>query len=439
MVEQLLNHIHSHNLCKTTDKILLAVSGGVDSMVMFHLFRQAGFAIGVAHCNFQLRGRDSDDDEQLVSSACGKQIPFYAKRFDTTKYAEERKISIQMAARELRYQFFRELIKDHQYQYVATAHHLNDSLETVLLNLTKGTGIEGVAGIPLKNNSIIRPMLFATRDMLHDYALANNIAWREDSSNLSADYQRNFIRQQIVPKLKEINPGLEETFRRTQERLAGTRDFTDFSITQFRKAAVVVDNGMMKINRVQLSNTKAAAVVLWELVKELNFNYDQCVEITQEHQSGKTFFSSTHDLVIDRQDYLIQKKRDSSFIPVTIEKEITSIQSISGKISLHKVARENFQLSHNSKIAQLDADKIAYPLTFRAWKAGDTFIPLGMSHHKKISDFLIDMKLSLPEKEKVTVLECNGTIVWVTGLRIHDHFKVTDRTKHILVVSLTEE
>ena len=439
MIEQLLNHIQRHNLCKTTDKILLAVSGGLDSMVMLHLFRQAGFQIGVAHCNFQLRGEDSDKDEQLVTLICGSETALHIKKFSTKDYAEERGLSTQMAARDLRYKFFYELCENFGYQYVATAHHLNDAIETVLLNLTKGSGIEGVTGIPAKNDQIIRPMLFATRDMMEEYARTNKLAWREDSSNALTDYQRNFIRHQIVPRLKEINPALEETFRNTLERLSGARQFTEIFISRFYTEAVQTENGMIRIDQKKLISVHEPAVLLWELIKPFGFNFVQCKEIVLDHQTGKYFLSPTHQLTIDRAHYNIQPKDQPPFIPVSVDKNNVTVKSNLGSLYIREVSKEEFQLERDAAIAQLDLSTIEYPLLWRNWKPGDFFIPLGMENHKKISDFLIDLRVSLSEKQNVTVLESGGTIVWVVGLRIHEHCKVTDQTQKVLTIKFQAE
>lgn len=440
MVEQLLNHIHRHNLCKTTDKILLAVSGGVDSMVMLHLFRKAGFQIGVAHCNFQLRGEDSIGDEALVNLACVENaIPFHAVRFDTLNHAGSRSISTQMAARELRYRYFEEVIQAHGYQYIATAHHLNDSLETTLLHFTRGTGIEGMTGIPLQQGRIIRPMLFATRAIIEDYAQLHQISWREDKSNSSDDYQRNLLRHTVVPRLRELNPNLEQTFRNTQERLQGADQLLKKFIAHFREEAIRSSGTGWTIDMQKLRSQPSPQVLLWEVVKEHGFNYEQCQRIVSDHQSGKKFLSATHIITVDRNQFFVQRKEETSVSVFTIDSFTSGIQSESAALYFESVAKEKFQLQHHPERAQFDLGKMHYPLLWRPWKEGDSFIPLGMKHTKKLSDFLIDNKVPLPEKQKITVLESAGTIVWVVGFRIHDHFKVTEQTHTVLTVDFRKE
>lgn len=440
MVEQLLNHIQRHDLCKTTDKILLAVSGGMDSMVMFHLFREAGFTIGVAHCNFQLRGADSEADEALVKITCREHaVPFHARRFDTMEYAQARGLSTQMAARELRYNYFNELAAELGYNAVATAHHLNDSLETVLLNFAKGTGIDGLTGVPVKNEKVIRPMLFATREAISVYAEVHQLKWRQDKSNASEDYQRNFIRHRVIPELNVINPNMAETFRATQERLQGTAHMLNFFIDEFAKRAITFSADTAKIDIHKLKELPSPSVVLWELLKEKGFNYSQCKEIVNDHQPGKKFLSHTHKLSVDRHFLFLQRKDDRSPLSLNIDSFTPNVHTPLGSLHFNLVARPKFQLRKDAGCAQLDRQKIKYPLLWRRWKEGDSFVPFGMNHSRKLSDFLIDIKIPLPEKENITVIESAGTIVWVVGYRIHEHFKVTPETQEILTVDFRRQ
>jgi tRNA(Ile)-lysidine synthase len=432
VIQQLLNHIERHNLCKTTDKILLAVSGGLDSMVMLDVFSKAGFTIGVVHCNFQLREEDSELDEAFVRKTCGSSIPYYSTKFDTAAYAEKNKISIQMAARELRYNFFEHVRKTNEFKFVATAHHLNDSLESALLNFIRGTGVEGVGGISVKNERIIRPLLFATRQMLQDYAKTNKIQWREDRSNQSNEYQRNFLRNNVVPLLKNINPNLEETFSNTSERLKGAHEVSNLFVDQLTRRFSNGDG--LDIRKDVILSMNYSSVVLWEMIKDFGFNYQQAKEIVAEHQAGKSFHAEAHTLTVDRDSYLV-RKRDIQPTP-EIQIHLTEKEVNNGvkKIAILEVSKNNFVLTTNASVAQLDVNKIQFPLTWRLWKPGDTFIPYGMRQHKKLSDFFIDLKIPLPEKDTITVVESNGTIVWVVGYRIHDDYKITDQTARILVL-----
>ncbi len=435
MVEQLLNHINRYALCKPTDKILVAVSGGLDSTVLFHLLKETGLNLAVAHCNFQLRGSEAHADEALVSATCLKlKVPFFVKRFETTEYATRKGISIQMAARELRYAFFQELMQKESFDYVATAHHHNDNIETILLNLVRGTGMEGLTGIARKNGKIIRPLLFATRKMLAAYATSHNLIWREDTSNNSDDYQRNFLRHQIIPRMEELNPNFEETFRDTHERLMGACDLINVFLGGFKSAAVKTMDHQITIDIKKIRQSESPSVILWEFIKEHGFNFDQCRQMVRDHQPGKIFFSATHQLLIDRQYFILEKKEEAAFRSVTIEVGEQAVSNSHFILTIKEVSHTAFQMAKDSAIAQVDADQLHYPLIWRSWRAGDYFMPLGMRQEKKLSDFLIDLKIPFNNKADITVLESGGDIIWVVGLRISERFKVMPHTKRILIL-----
>jgi len=435
VLEQLLNHINRFALCNTTDKILLAVSGGLDSMVMFHLLKDAGLTVGVVHCNFQLRGDESMADEELVREVCLRyNIPVYVKKFDTTDYAAAQKISIQMAARELRYSYFEEVLEAEGYDFIATAHHFNDTIESIFLNLVRGTGIEGLAGIASKKGKVIRPLNFATREMILEYALQQKIFWREDSSNFSDDYQRNILRHHVMPRLKEMNPGFEETFRYTHERLLGAISFAQTYINGFQSSAVTVNDPKTTVDIRKIQQSPSPSVLLWELTKDFGFNYDQCRQMVNDHQPGKLFFSPSHQLLVDRTHYIIERKQASRFLTRVIEKGQSKVGEIPFQLRMRVVAKADFQLLKDSSLAQLDSDKVQFPLVWRKWQAGDYFIPLGMRQEKKLSDFLIDLKVPFNAKADITVLESAGDIVWVVGYRINERYKITADTQRILVI-----
>lgn len=436
MLEQFLNHITENKLVAPRDKILLAISGGIDSMVMMDLFRQAGFQAGVAHCNFQLRGAESDKDMEFVmGKATEFGLPFHVKRFDTEDYARSRGISIQMAARELRYAWFNELLREHSYTVIASAHQLNDVLETIILNLTRGTGLDGLTGIPVKQRNVIRPLLFTSRDQIESYARGNNITWREDSSNVTDDYQRNLIRNRVIPYLKEINPNLEGTFVHTLTRLNAGRDFARRYLKDFSVENISYDGRHILIRKEEIVSKPYGAVILWELVKDLGFNFDQCVEITKtERQPGQVFHTEKYSLTIDRDDFILARQTAKVITNEVIGHGETRVIAGINALTLKIETDKEFRFSKDAHVAQLDADKIHYPLVWRTWQEGDRFIPLGMSQPKKISDFLIDEKVDRPNKNNVTVLESKGEIVWVVGRRIADPFKVTPGTKNILII-----
>lgn len=439
MTEQFLHHIRKHGLCTQHDKVLLAVSGGIDSMVMLHLFHACSFRnVAVAHCNFQLRGEDSEQDETLVKQKASEYgFAFHQIRFDTLAYAGQQGLSIQMAARQLRYQWFHELQDRHQYACIATAHHLNDSLETILLNLVKGTGLDGLTGIPVKHNRVIRPLLFATRASIEAYATSQSLVWREDVSNNTDKYQRNLIRRQVIPLLRQVNPNIEEGFANTLERLQGSRELVQSALIQFEQQAVYREGDVMKVDKHKLLQSSSAAVLLWELIKSKGFNFDQCREIVQlPHQAGKTFYSSGHRLTVDRDVFMIAAGEADNNISVCIDSGQERVCAGHLQLLLRVINRAGYVLQKDASIGQLDFDKLKFPLMWRTWQPGDHFMPLGMRNHKKISDLLIDDKVPLPEKSAVTVLESEGAIAWVVGRRVSELFKITDSTKKILRIEI---
>jgi tRNA(Ile)-lysidine synthase len=430
-----LFQVHIQKWCKTTDKILLAISGGMDSMVMLQLFRELGYHVGVAHCNFQLRGAESDGDEDFVRRKCRQwDVAFYSHRFDTNNYASEKGLSTQMAARELRYAWFNELLQREGFDHLTTAHHLNDSIETILLNLTKGVGIEGLMGIPVQNKKIIRPLLFATREEIENYAAKEGIAWREDQSNQSDDYQRNFIRHQVVPKLKELNPSLEKTFQETIYKLQGAAEIIRDAVEEWRVKYLEAGGDKIFLDKNGVGGTNT--LMLWEVVKAYGFNFDQCENIINalDGQSGKRFSSSSHELIIDREN-LILVGHQENWTQTCVELEEREVALGSKKLKL-EVTDGGGSLISDKNNAILDEGLIQFPLIWRKWKSGDYFFPLGMKNRKKISDFLIDEKISLADKDSLTVLESNAEIIWVVGQRIDDRFKVTDKTKRVIKISL---
>jgi tRNA(Ile)-lysidine synthase len=427
--EQFLNYLQGLGLDKgTAYQPLLAVSGGLDSMVMAHLFQTSGFTFAVAHVNFQLRGEESDGDEQFVKDWCQhRQIPFYSARFETNNYATENKLSIQMAARELRYRWFDEVLTKGSFHLIATAHQLNDSLETVLINLARGSGIEGMAGIAPKSGNRIRPLLFATRSDIESYAAENEISWREDSSNLTDDYQRNFIRHHIVPQLQKLNPSLEETFRETSSKIQGDLAILKNVLAEWMKLHVHQEGEITRINKHGILPGEGNAY-LWHYIRQFGFSYSQSEDILRAltGQPGKQFISTTHKLVIDR-DFLI-------LTPVTQIVEEVVIEAIQetavlGSLQMLIEPVDKLTPSTNPQLALIDFDKVTFPLVWRRWKAGDFFYPLGMTHRKKISDFLIDTKISRGEKDFVTILESAGEIVWVVGHRIDNRFRLTPESR----------
>lgn len=432
MCECFLDFIKKQGLVAAKDRVLLAVSGGLDSMAMLYLFSQSNIPFAVAHCNFGLRGAESDGDEVFVKD-CAKTlgVPFFLRKFQTRVYAKAQKCSIQMAARELRYAWFEELCLQENYQKVATAHHLNDSLETVLLNLAKGTSISGMRGILPVRGRIIRPMLDFSRAELEQMMKAAGLTWREDSSNQDTYYQRNLIRTRVVAPLMSINPDLLGTFRDTIARNREVEQVFQAAIAQLRAIAVREEEGHVLISKAQLTG----AYVLEQLLKPYAFGYAQAKEVWKaiNGHSGTRFSSRTHDLVIDRHHLVITPvtahEQTETLIINTRDTRVT----ISGK-AYELVIIDSGEMPEgwkNSNHAFLDLDKLRFPLRLRTWQEGDYFCPLGMKGKKKLSDFMIDRKIPVSLKPKLRVLESAGEIAWVVGFRVDDRFKITADTRRI--------
>lgn len=437
MLDKFRAYYSKQKLFSADDKILLAVSGGVDSMVMMHLMHEDKMNIGVAHCNFQLRGAESDADEILVrKTALELGIQYLFERFNTKAYSQEHGINIQLAARELRYSWFEKVLKTQGFDRVATAHHGSDQTETILYNLIKGSGISGLRGIPVKNSQVVRPLLFASRTEIIEYAKQNNITWREDKSNEDNKYTRNLIRNSIIPELKLINPGIDKTMLRNSERYSSIEE-----LLKEKKAEIISD--YLKAERFGeilsldwLEETKGSFVLLEEILKDYGFNNDQVKSIYESanRQTGKTYISQKFKLVVNRGEIHIYPHVKESFLDLEIKNFDDKIELIGTELIFKKMSTDEFQIINDSHVACLDFDSLKRPLKIRSWKNGDNFIPLGMTRKKKLSDFMIDQKIPLNLKKRVHLLESAGQIAWVIGHRIDDRFKVTQKTQNILVV-----
>ena len=440
MLDKLLNYISSQKLFQPEEKILLAISGGIDSMVMAHLFEQTQFHYAIAHCNFQLRGEESEGDQLLVQNiALESKVPFFTTSFNATEYANVHGISIQMAARDLRRAWFDELLSNEKYALIATAHHLNDSIETVLFNLAKGTGISGLKGIPSINGKYIRPMMFATRNMIHDFAKDNHVIWREDQSNSSIKYHRNLIRHNIIPELQKINPNLEQRFAHTAERIAATERVFNHMVNQVKNELLIGIPDGFKIEKAKLKSMLESRIILFEILEKFGFNYDQVcnVLLSIDGQSGKYFYSSKYQLTIDRLFLYISPRSGEDLTENFVEANTHSIEAETCLLTFERVKTEEVEFSKDNNMAFVDYDKLKFPLTIRAWQHGDRFQPLGMQHKKKLSDFMIDEKIPLNLKKHVLLLTSGKNVVWVIGHRIDDRFKISEKTMNVYKICNT--
>ncbi len=431
--------IQTENLFGAKDRLLLAVSGGVDSVVLCELCHQAGYNFAIAHCNFQLRGEESNGDELFVHALAEKYgVPFFAKKFDTEAYAIENKSSIQVAARELRYSWFSQLINQSTDQLLLlTAHHADDNLETILMNFFKGSGINGLKGILPKHGHVIRPLLFASKEELLVFASENNLSYREDSSNSSDKYTRNYFRNQLIPGIEKVFPQAKENLLNNANRFREINTIYQSAIEQIKKKLLVPQGTEIHIPVLKLLKTPALKTVIYEIVKGFNFTAHQvqAVENLLHSESGKYVESGTHRILRNRKWIIIAPLRQDNATQYLVKEEDAKITFPQGTLQMVKKLQPE-RITSDLNLAQLDSRHIKYPLLLRRWKKGDYFYPLGMPRKKKIGRFLSDLKYSLIEREKQWVLESNKKIIWVVGVRIDDRFKITASTTATLQLLL---
>ncbi len=415
-------------------KLLIACSGGLDSVVLTHLLKNLDFEIALAHCNFSLRGKESDGDEQFVLDLTQQlEIPVFAETFNTKKFAEEHKISTQMAARDLRYAWFSEILRDFEYDYLLTAHHLDDDLETFFINLTRGTGINGLTGIPKKNYHIIRPLLNFSREEILKYAEENNFKWREDSSNKKTDYLRNQLRLEVLPQFKSTSKSVLKNFQKTQRNLQASQDLIEDYMALVYKTVLTEGIDSYKINIEKLKELPHPEALLYELLNGFGFTEWDDVTNLLNAQTGKQVFSKSHRLLKNRDELLLAEIK-----PEIISEEFpVSEKGIREPIIL-KFQPSKYIGETEKNLIYVDASKLNFPLKLRRWKEGDSFYPFGMQGKKKLSKFFKDEKIPLTEKEKIWLLEGDGKIIWIVGHRMDDRFKVTETTKEILKITYVE-
>lgn len=435
--------ISTHTLFTVNHKILLTVSGGKDSVLMVHLFKEAGIMFGIAHCNFNLRAEESKRDEHFVSQLAEKlEVPFHLVNFNTKGYAAAHSMSTQMAARDLRYEWFEKTRQEEKYDYIAVAHHQNDVIETVLLNLTRGTGISGLHGILPKRGFIVRPLLFLNSDQINDLIRDNQLSFVEDSSNSKDAYARNRLRHHVIPQLKQINKNLEKTFQQNVARFSETEIVLKNVVKDLKKKIVQVEqNGSLlsfvKISIEDIKSLVPQRLLLYELLLDYNFSESIIGDVLQvlDHQSGTSFFSDTHRLTIDRKHLIITVIPFASGAATYLGAE-DQIVSLEHHLIFKSLSKTN-EYGSDPGFAYVDADLLIYPLVIRTRVEGDRFIPLGMRTFKKLSNYFIDQKVSLPQKENIPLLvNGNGEIIWVAGMRQDNRYKVTATTKKVVIFEL---
>ena len=437
-VQKVSQFIHRHRLFTTDEKLLVGVSGGADSVALLHILHQLGYSCIVAHCNFHLRGEESDRDARFVQSLAKElNFPLRMVDFQTEKYASEQKISIEMAARELRYQWFAELKEAEKVDCIAIAHHTDDMVETFLINLTRGTGIHGLTGIKPSNNGIVRPLLCLSRREIKAYLEENNFAFVEDSTNKETIYIRNKFRNQIIPLMQEINPSFNESLLQTIRNLRETELFVEKRLETMKENGLKENaDGTIIISIKKLKEEPSPAFVLYELLQPYGFTAAVVNDICRQSDgtSGKPFFSKKYRIVKNREQLILTKRKEGvpkvyylneneNFISEPFEMSITLQQ--------HDA---DWKIVKDKHFCYLDVDKLTFPLEIRKWKKGDSFVPFGMKNRKKVSDFFIDKHYSIWQKEQTWLLLSGGEIVWIIGERSDDRFKIESKTKKIVIL-----
>jgi len=435
MQQKVQTYIQKHQLLTRQGKIIVGVSGGTDSVVLLHVLQSLGYDCVVAHCNFHLRMEESDRDELFVRSlARDLKLPYYSVDFETTKFAQEHKISIEMAARDLRYAWFYELLYSKEAQAIAVAHHADDNIETLLMNLVRGTGLKGLTGIQPRNHKLVRPLLCCTRQELETYLVRYDLEHIEDSTNANDDYQRNKFRNEVLPLLEELNPSVRQTLYESLERFEGNYIVYQQAIERMKAEIVHYEPDLVKLNIDSIKKQIHIPTIMYELLHPFGFGPSLIEQITSQldGESGKVFFSDTHRLLKDRKFLLISANEENDLEEYTIQEDDTVIEAPFPMKMTRQQIEVGFQVSKESGRVHVDASKLAFPLQLRRWKEGDSFYPFGMSQRKKISNFFIDNKLSLLEKEHSWILLSNNEIVWIVGQRLDNRFRVTDETSEVI-------
>ena len=437
ILEKFVQFFKSRNLLQGS--FLVAASGGVDSSVLCELCKQAGFRFSIAHCNFQLRGGESERDEKFVRNLGEKyEVEVFVKKFDTEVYANDKNKSIQEAARELRYDWFVQMKKEKAFSFTLLAHHADDNIETLLMNFFRGTGLQGMTAMPEENldeKFILRPLLEARRNEIVEFADQHQLKWVEDSSNLSSKYTRNFFRNELLPAIKKVYPKVEENLLGNVDRFKKTNALYQTAVGELKKKLCERYASEIRIPILKLMKYRHTSLI-YEMIRDYGFGEKQVEEVIKlaDAASGK-FIENDFFQIIKHRNWFIIASRTTATDTIAIEEGTEKISFSGGHLELKSVSKEKFQLQKKESIAQLDAKHIEFPLVLRKFRQGDYFYPLGMRKKKKLARFFIDQKLAKNQKANIWVLESNKKVIWIVGMRIDDRFKVTDSTKKVLLIN----
>lgn len=440
MLQKVAAYIEKNNLLTHGKTVIVALSGGADSVTLLDVLQKLDYQCIAAHCNFHLRGDESVRDEIFVQNLCkAKNIPLFVQHFETEKFAKENKISIEMAARQLRYRWFEELLLENNAQAIAVAHHQDDNIETFFLNIFRGTGLKGLGGIRAKNKNIVRPLLNVNRADIENYIKVNNLNYITDSSNFDNKYKRNKIRNEILPLLQTLNPSIENTTLDEINVFKGIYNIYENVIENIKNEILISENNIVKIHINNLLEQNEKETILFEIIKDYGFNFSQAQQIveTLNAVSGKLFYSKTHQLVKDRK-FLIIKENKLNFNNKECQINLDCSEIFNPiHLKIKKYSKTNeFIIKKDKHTIQIDYNKITFPLKLRRWNKGDEFYPFGMKKRQKLSDFFINNKLNIFEKNDTFVLTSEENIAWIVGLRADNRYKIDENTHEILEITL---
>jgi tRNA(Ile)-lysidine synthase len=437
MIAKFKKHVAENFSLLANKKLFLAISGGIDSMVLLHLLQQMQYEIAILHCNFQLRGEESENDLKFVQNYAHQfEIPFSFVSFETETFAKENKLSIQVAARKLRYNWFNQQLINKKFDFLLTAHHADDDLETFIINFSRGTGLDGLVGIPAQNEKIIRPLLPFSRQEIEIYANENNLKWREDSSNSKDKYLRNNIRHNIIPLLKELNSDFLGSFQTTLNNLKQAQNLVEDATILIYQQVVSDEENLKQIDLQKLKSLPNYKAYLYQWLNPFGFSAWNDIYNLVESQSGKQVFSENFQLLKDRDFLLLSPKKSSNINEQYLINKNQELVNFPIKMTFCKVT--DTSITSNQSIF-VDENKLQFPLRLTKWKTGDSFFPFGMNgKSKKVSKFFKDEKLSLIEKENAWLLCSNNQIVWIVGMRQDERFKVDEFSKELLQITILE-